>query len=97
MQKNKAKKTVIKETQIIESQLGKPTSNIYLQSLKIIFWFSTGAILGFFLLICIVYVSFQKLYENRIYPGVIINGVSFSGKTINDVKSYFNTKNKILW
>lgn len=62
--------------------------------LKSLFWFSVGALLGLFLVMSFVFFIFQKMYENRIYPGVFIEGVDFGGKHIEDVKAYFDKKNE---
>lgn len=37
--------------------------------------------------------AFEKRYENRIYPNVMVGGVPFGGKTKNDVINYWNAKN----
>lgn len=60
---------------------------------KSTFWFSVGALLGLFFLVSFVYIFYQKQYANRIYPGVTVKGINFSGKTKNDVKTYFAQKN----
>ncbi len=78
-------------------QIIKKKHNIFTLSAKIIFWFSVGAILGILLVTSIIYILFQQLYTNRIYPGVMINGVNFGGKTQNEVRNYFNEKNAVMW
>lgn len=57
------------------------------------FWFSTGAALGLFFFISFTFIVFQKLYNDRIFPGIIVDGVDFGGKKENDVKNYFSKKN----
>jgi vancomycin resistance protein YoaR len=37
---------------------------------------------------------FEKTYGDKIYPGVRIDGISFGGKTKDDVDNYFSQKNK---
>ena len=37
---------------------------------------------------------FEKTYKDKIYPGVRIDGISFGGKTKDDVDNYFSQKNK---
>ncbi|MEK7559148.1 MAG: VanW family protein [Patescibacteria group bacterium] len=61
---------------------------------KVIFWFSVGALLGIFLVLSFALIIFQKLHENRIYPGVLVGGADFSGKEKNDVINYFKNKNE---
>jgi vancomycin resistance protein YoaR len=39
------------------------------------------------------YITYETMYRNRIYPHVSINGVSFGGKTPDEVMSYWQTKN----
>jgi vancomycin resistance protein YoaR len=60
---------------------------------KSIFWFSIGVFLGLFLLISFVFIYFQKTYETKVYPGVTITGINFSGKTKQEVQQYFEEKN----
>ena len=60
---------------------------------KIFFWFSVGALLGLFLLTSSVLILFQRLNHERIYPGIMVNGVDFSGKKEEDIRNYFKNKN----
>ncbi|OGH39196.1 MAG: hypothetical protein A3B44_02700 [Candidatus Levybacteria bacterium RIFCSPLOWO2_01_FULL_38_21] len=61
---------------------------------KVVFWFLTGAILGLFLFVGFALIIFQSLHKNVIYPGVLVNGVDFGGKTENQVKEFFAKKNE---
>ncbi len=61
---------------------------------KVIFWFLVGAGLGLFLFISFSFIIFQKIYDNVIYPGVMVNGVDFGGKRDVQVKGYFAGLNK---
>ncbi|MDP3726795.1 MAG: peptidoglycan binding domain-containing protein, partial [bacterium] len=58
-----------------------------------LFWFSVGAALGLFFIISFAFVLFQKQYAGVVYPGVMINGVNFGGKTKEEVKHFFAQKN----
>lgn len=58
-----------------------------------LFWFSIGAALGLFFLVSFAFILFQKQYSNVVYPGVMINGVDFGGKTKEEVKKFFALKN----
>lgn len=58
------------------------------------FWFSVGVCLGLFLVVSFIFILFQRIYAHVVYPGVIINGVHFGGKTQEEVKNYFVLKNK---
>lgn len=60
---------------------------------RITFWFSTGAIIAFFLISSFSYIAFQGFYKEKIYPGVKINGINFSSKSESEVKNYFTQKN----
>lgn len=42
-------------------------------------------------LITFIY-SFEKRYQQKIYPGVRIDGILFGGKTAQDVEKYFNNR-----
>lgn len=57
-------------------------------------WFFVGIALGIFLFISFIYIIFHKVYSQKIYPGITVNGINFSGKTENDVKSFFAKKNE---
>ncbi|HSW96933.1 MAG TPA: hypothetical protein VLF89_03840, partial [Candidatus Saccharimonadales bacterium] len=48
---------------------------------KGLFWFTTGGILALFFLISFTFIFFQRLYAHAVYPGVIVYGVDFGGKT----------------
>jgi vancomycin resistance protein YoaR len=58
------------------------------------FWFLVGAFIAAFLIFNLSSFFFQRIYDNRVYPGVIINGVNFGGKTKEEVKRYFDKKNE---
>lgn len=60
---------------------------------KSLFWFSVGACLGLFFLTSFTLIIFQKSYTDVVYPGVTITGINFSGKTKEEVKTYFTQKN----
>ncbi len=63
---------------------------------KTSFWFGIGALLGAFFLFSFAFIFFQRLYGERIYPGVMIDGVNFGGKSKEFVANYFDTKNKTI-
>ena len=60
---------------------------------RIIFWFSTGALLALFFIISFVFIIFRTVYKDVVYPGVMINGVNFGGKTQSQVYNFFNNNN----
>lgn len=60
---------------------------------KIFFWFSLGALLGLFLFISFTFIIFQRLYQNRVYPGIVVDGIDFGGKRESEVKEFFANKN----
>lgn len=61
--------------------------------IKSFFWFFIGISLGLFLLISFILVLFQKHYDNIVYPGVMVNGTNFGGKTKEEVGNFFAQKN----
>src|SRR5256885_6519158 len=63
---------------------------------KISWWFSLGALLGFFFFASFLYILYQQTHIGKVYEGISIDGVNFSGKTHEEVRSYFSKKNHIL-
>lgn len=63
---------------------------------KITFWFLSGAILSFIFISGFGFLTYQKFYENRIYPGVYLNNINFGGKTKQDVIDFFTYKNSLI-
>lgn len=61
--------------------------------LKGLFWFGSGAIIGFFFFVSFLLIFYQKSHKNLVYSGVFVDGVDFGGKTQNDVKNYFSKIN----
>ncbi len=61
---------------------------------KGILWFGTGVSLGLFLIISFIFIFFQKKYDHFIYPGIMVNGINFGGKTELEVKKFFAKKNE---
>lgn len=58
-----------------------------------LFWFLTGAFLSLVFLISILLFAYQKMYDNKVYPGVYIGNKDFGGQTKEYVKGYFDSKN----
>lgn len=63
---------------------------------KNILWFTLGSILGLFFFISFLYLFYKQLHANRIYDGVLVNGVNFSGKNPEEIRNYFAKKNNII-
>lgn len=63
------------------------------KTLKIFFWFFAGAFLGLFLFLSFVFIVFQKINYNRVYPGITIHGIDVGGKTESQVSEIFAQKN----
>ncbi|MFH1832617.1 MAG: VanW family protein [Candidatus Levyibacteriota bacterium] len=61
---------------------------------KSFFWFLVGIFLGLFFLISFVFLIFQKMYSDVVYPGVMVNNILLEGKTQDQVKKFFVEKNK---
>lgn len=64
--------------------------------LKNLFWFFTGAFISIIILTGIGYFSYQGFYNDQIYPGIIIQSKDFGGKTKEDVRNFFDSKNEKL-
>ncbi|MCL4354262.1 hypothetical protein M1349_02195, partial [Patescibacteria group bacterium] len=67
-----------------------------IHALKMMFWFSVGALLALFMIINFTFLIFKTIYSNKVYPGVIINGVNFGGKSETQVKDYFDKRNNSI-
>lgn len=63
---------------------------------KVTFWFLTGALLSFIFVSGFGLLTYQKFYENKIYPGIYLNNINFGGKTKQDVIDYFTYKNSLV-
>ncbi len=63
---------------------------------KSVFWFTLGGILGLFFFTSFLYIFYQKTHTDRVYEGVLVNGIDFGGKTQGEVKNYFAEKNKSI-
>lgn len=67
---------------------------VILRAAKSTFWFLVGAILGLFFLISFLFIFFQRSYYHRVFPGVMVYGIPLGGKSRDEVKTYFDNKNK---
>ncbi|CAN5199959.1 hypothetical protein BH09PAT1_BH09PAT1_7940 [soil metagenome] len=64
--------------------------------LKTTLWFFLGAVIGIFFFSSFVYIYYKQTYKDKVYPGVIINNVEFGGKTKEDVRRFFASKNETI-
>jgi len=64
--------------------------------LRIIYWFFLGAFLSFFFITSFGFFIYQKVYENKIYPGVYVDNISLGGKTKQEVENFFAQKNSVF-
>ena len=64
--------------------------------LKNSFWFMTGAILSLSFFLSIAYFGYQKIYENKVYPGISIANINFGSKSQEEIEKYFNFQNEKL-
>src|SRR5436190_7387450 len=82
----------------MEDQMKKfPISRHHLfLGVKSFFWFGVGITLGLFFSISFAYIFFQKIYGEKIYPGVYINNINFGGKTEKEVRRYFDNQNALI-
>ncbi|MBI2442929.1 MAG: VanW family protein [Candidatus Levybacteria bacterium] len=60
---------------------------------RIFLWFTLGALIGLFFFVSFLVISYRQMYQNRVYPGVFLDGVDFGGKSETDVRSFFDNKN----
>lgn len=74
----------------IQKKVKEESSAVFVKTL---FWFLMGIFLGIFFISSLIYVLFQKNYADKVYPGISINGVNFSGKTEKQVNDFFVQKN----
>lgn len=71
-------------------------SKYILHASRITFWFSVGATLSFIFISSFGFFAYQKIYQNKIYPGVYVNDISFGGKTKQNVRDFFSYKNYLV-
>jgi vancomycin resistance protein YoaR len=83
-----------KKKKILKSSSHKKT--LLIKSFHSVFWFLTGAFLALFFLASFVYIFFKFTYKDVVYPGILINNVSFGGKSQKEVKAYFDKKNELV-
>jgi vancomycin resistance protein YoaR len=60
---------------------------------KSFMWFTTGGILGLFFFLSFLYIAYKDLHTNKVYEGVLINNINFSGKDPSMIQNYFSDKN----
>ena len=68
---------------------------IFREILKILFWFSTGAALAFFLLTSFTFIIFEKINSKVVYPGITVDNIDLGRKTEKEVARLFQNKNRI--
>lgn len=61
---------------------------------RITFWFFTGAGLSIFVIVNIVFFGYKQIYKDKVYPGVLVNGIDFGGKSQYEVEQFFRSQNK---
>lgn len=88
--------TIVPQFQPIVKQLERirPPMKTLRRICKSIFWFTLGGILGLFFFISFTYILYQQTHTDRVYEGVIVNGIDFGGKSKDEVKNYFLEKNR---
>ncbi|KKQ35482.1 MAG: VanW family protein [Microgenomates group bacterium GW2011_GWA2_37_6] len=60
---------------------------------RVLFWFSIGGFLAFFLVSSFSYFAFQEYHKGKVYPGVRVGGVNFGEKSEAEISNYFLQKN----
>jgi vancomycin resistance protein YoaR len=88
--------TIVPQLQTVVKRLKKlkPRNQTLKRVGKSVFWFILGGVLGLFFFISFVYIYYQQTHTDKVYDGVIVNGVDFGGKTKDEVRSHFLDKNK---
>lgn len=64
--------------------------------MRILFWFLLGSFLGLFFFVSFLYLTYKTTYENKIYEGVYVNNIDFSGEKKEKLRSYFTKKNSSI-
>lgn len=64
--------------------------------LRIVLWFGAGILLALFFASTSIFLIFERLYGNTVYPGVTIANINFGGKEEAEVESYFTQKNELI-
>jgi vancomycin resistance protein YoaR len=77
-------------------KIKKAKKHYFKNAIRIFFWFLVGVFLAIFVITNLIYFIFQRAYYQKVYPGIIVNGVNFGGKTQTDVKNYFYKKNSLI-
>lgn len=57
------------------------------------FWLLSGVILSVFFITSSIFLIFQKINYNSVYPGVIVNGINLGGMSKNQIEALFAKKN----
>jgi len=66
------------------------------RSLRIGFWFSTGAFLAIFFITSFSFLIFEKINQTKVYPGVFVAGKNLGGETKEEIQKYFQKKNELI-
>ncbi len=63
---------------------------------KNILWFTMGGILGLFFFVSFLYIAYKNIHTDKVYEGVLVNNINFSGKSPEEVQNYFLAKNNTI-
>jgi vancomycin resistance protein YoaR len=66
------------------------------RTLRVIFWFSSGALISFFFIASFTLFAYQKLYDNKVFQGIYVNNVNLGGETKQGVNNFFSSKNSLI-
>lgn len=66
------------------------------KSARIFLWFSLGALVGAFFFASFLFIAYRQTHTDRIYEGIMVNGIDFGGKNQEEVRRYFAQKNKYI-
>lgn len=64
--------------------------------LKIGFLFFFAGFLALFFISTSAFLIFERIYDDKVYPGVIVSGINFAGKSEHEVEKFFFEKNELI-
>lgn len=71
-------------------------NNRTINIIKSLFWFLTGIFIGLFFTLSFGYILFEKIYGEKIFPGIYINNIQVGGKSEKEVEQYFINQNMVI-
>lgn len=63
---------------------------------RAVLWFSLGGFIGLFFFASFLFIYYRNTYKEKVFPGVAVQQVDFSGKSRDQVEQYYLNKNKTI-